>query len=72
MVTAAYSEGAHRLRPGDPAAGGAQVLDLGRAAGGFVELSFPQAGTYPFVSDRMVDAERGARGAFAVTTTEGH
>lgn len=61
-----YAEGAYLLRPADPAAGGAQVLDLGPAGGGFVELTFPEPGTYPFVSHRMVDAERGARGAFTV------
>lgn len=60
-----YREGAWNLRPTDP--GGAQVLDLAPAAGGFVETVFPQAGTYPFVSHSMVDAERGARGAFRVT-----
>lgn len=61
-----YTGGAYLLRPGDPGAGWAQVLELGPAAGGFVELTFPQAGTYPFVSHRMIDAERGARGAFLV------
>lgn len=60
-----YREGAWLLRSTDP--GGAQVLDLTPAAGGFVETVFPQAGTYPFVSHSMVDAERGARGAFRVT-----
>jgi len=34
---------------------------------GFVELTFPQAGSYPFVSHYMVDAERGAHGMFKVT-----
>lgn len=43
------------------------MLDLGPAAGGFVELTFPEPGTYPFVSHAVVDAERGARAAFAVT-----
>jgi nitrite reductase (NO-forming) len=62
------TEGAYRLRPDDPAAGGAQVLDLGPAAGGFVELTFRQPGNYPFVSHRMVDAERDARGAFTVSS----
>ncbi|WP_199185815.1 cupredoxin domain-containing protein [Streptomyces carminius] len=36
-----YHEGAHRLRPDDPGSGGAQVLDLAPAQGGFVELAFP-------------------------------
>ncbi|MFP8939985.1 multicopper oxidase domain-containing protein [Streptomyces fenghuangensis] len=62
-----YQEGAYRLRPDDPGSGGAQVLDLAPASGGFVELTFPEAGTYPFVSHIMSDAERGAKGAFRVT-----
>jgi nitrite reductase (NO-forming) len=66
-----YSEGAYLL--GGPAAvggdptGGAQVLALEPAQGGFVELVLPEAGTYPFVSHRMVDAERGAAGLLRVT-----
>lgn len=60
-----YREGAWLVRQDD--AGGAQVLDLPPAGGGFVEAVFPQAGTYPFVSHSMVDADRGARGAFRVT-----
>jgi len=42
------------------------VLDLAAAQGGFVELTFPEAGHYPFVSHVMSDAEKGARGVFAV------
>jgi nitrite reductase (NO-forming) len=61
-----YQEGAYRLRPSDP--GGAQVLDVGPASGGFVELVFPEAGHYPFVNHAMVDAERGAKGVFEVTS----
>jgi nitrite reductase (NO-forming) len=59
-----YREGRYELRPGDP--GGAQVLDLAPAAGGFVETVLPEPGHYPFVSHSMVDAERGARGVIAV------
>jgi nitrite reductase (NO-forming) len=55
-----YREGQWQLRPGDP--GGAQVLDLAPATGGFVEAVFPEAGHYPFVSHSMVDADRGANG----------
>ncbi|MHB8274294.1 MAG: multicopper oxidase domain-containing protein [Dermatophilaceae bacterium] len=62
-----FSEGAWLLRPGNASSGGSQVLSLGVAQGGFVELSFPQAGHYPFVSHVMVDAERGAHGLFRVT-----
>ncbi|MGF3056036.1 multicopper oxidase domain-containing protein [Microbacterium sp. YY-01] len=46
---------------------GAQVLPLLPAQGGFVELTFPEAGHYPFVSHLMIDAERGAHGTVAVS-----
>ncbi|RNI07062.1 nitrite reductase [Micromonospora aurantiaca] len=59
-----YREGHWENRPTDP--GGAQVLSLTPAGGGFVETVFPAAGHYPFVSHAMVDAERGARGLFEV------
>jgi nitrite reductase (NO-forming) len=62
-----FSEGGWLLRPGNASSGGSQVLSLGTAQGGFVELSFPQAGHYPFVSHVMADAERGAQGLFHVT-----
>jgi nitrite reductase (NO-forming) len=58
-----WTEGAYALRGGP---GGAQVLPLQPAQGGFVELAFPQPGHYPFVSHVMVDAERGASGLFVV------
>ncbi|MFN8194199.1 MAG: multicopper oxidase domain-containing protein [Nocardioidaceae bacterium] len=58
-----WSEGAYLLRPGT---GGAQVMPLQPAQGGFVELAFPEPGHYPFVSHVMVDAERGAHGVFEV------
>jgi nitrite reductase (NO-forming) len=56
-----FSEGTWLLRPGNTSSGGSQALSLGTAQGGFVELSFSQAGHCPFVSHVMVDAERGAR-----------
>jgi len=59
-----YAEGSYLLRDG---AGGAQSLALSAAQGGFVELTFPEPGRYPFVSHVMVDAERGAHGIFEVT-----
>lgn len=43
------------------------MLPLIAAQGGFVELEFPEAGHYPFVSHAMVDAERGAHGVVEVT-----
>jgi nitrite reductase (NO-forming) len=62
-----FKEGNYLLRPGDGQRGGSQALDLQPAQGGFVELVFPEAGHYPFVSHVMVDAERGARGIVGVT-----
>jgi nitrite reductase (NO-forming) len=59
-----YAEGAWLLRPTDR--GGSQSLALGASQGGFVELTFPEPGHYPFVSHVMVDAERGAHGQFDV------
>lgn len=64
-----YSEGRYLLGGPDDAGGrtgGAQVLPLLPAQGGFVELSFPEAGHYPLVSHAMVDAERGAHGIVEV------
>ncbi|MCM1972413.1 multicopper oxidase domain-containing protein [Streptomyces sp. G1] len=61
-----FREGAYDLRPGGAERGGAQVLDLAPASGGFVELTFPEAGTYPFVTHAMTDAERGAHGVIRV------
>ena len=59
-----YAEGAYLLRRGE---GGAQSLGLQAAQGGFVELTFPEPGDYPFVSHLMIDAERGAHGLFRVS-----
>lgn len=60
-----YKEGAWLLRPADP--GGSQVLDLAAAQGGFVELTFPEPGHYPFMDHDMRHAENGAHGIFEVT-----
>jgi nitrite reductase (NO-forming) len=61
-----YREGAWVLRPAD-GSGGAQVLDLGPAQGGFVELTFDQPGHYPFVDHDMRHGENGAHGMIAVS-----
>ncbi|HEY3513869.1 multicopper oxidase domain-containing protein [Kribbella sp. NPDC051137] len=58
-----YAEGTWLLRGGT---GGSQTLALGPSQGGFVELTFPEPGRYPFVSHVMIDAERGAHGTFTV------
>lgn len=60
-----WTEGRYLLDGSDPPAG-AQVLPLAPAQGGFVELEFPEAGNYSFVSHIMVDAERGAAGVFQI------
>jgi nitrite reductase (NO-forming) len=60
-----YAEGRYQLRPSDP--GGAQVLPLSPAGGGFVETVFAAPGHYPFVDHAMADADSGARGAIEVT-----
>ncbi len=66
-----YAEGAYLLREGRGRFGetdaGSQALGLQPAQGGFVELTFGEAGHYPVVSHIMVDAERGAHGIVAVT-----
>jgi nitrite reductase (NO-forming) len=62
-----FEEGAYLLRRGNPEHGASQVLSLGPAQGGFVELAFQRPGHYPFVSHLMVDAERGAHGVIHVT-----
>jgi nitrite reductase (NO-forming) len=60
-----YKEGAYLLTPEDP--GGAQVLDLAPAQGGFVETTFPGAGHYSFVDHDMRHAEAGAHGTVEVS-----
>jgi nitrite reductase (NO-forming) len=62
-----FEEGAYLLRRNNPEHGASQVLSLGPAQGGFVELSFRHPGHYPFVSHLMTDAERGAHGIIQVT-----
>ncbi|UTT65938.1 multicopper oxidase domain-containing protein [Janibacter sp. CX7] len=64
-----WSEGAYRTggpdTVGGPAAG-SQALGLMPAQGGFVELTFPEAGHYPFVNHVMSDGDKGARGTIRV------
>jgi nitrite reductase (NO-forming) len=62
-----WSEGSYLLRPSPGQTGGSQVLALAPAQGGFVELTFPETGHYPFVTHAMSDAERGAHGVVEVT-----
>jgi nitrite reductase (NO-forming) len=60
-----YKEGAYLLRP-DATQGGAQVLDLQPAQGGFVEFTFAEDGLYPFVTHKFSNPGKGALGFFAV------
>ena len=60
-----YTEGGYRLQRSDP--GGAQILDLAPASGGFAETVFTQPGTYPFLTHALADADRGARGSIQVS-----
>ena len=63
-----FSEGDYLLRNGgSTGTGGSQALALQPAQGGFVELTFPEAGDYSFVSHVMSDAEKGGTGVFRVT-----
>ncbi|MCW4456723.1 multicopper oxidase domain-containing protein [Microbacterium sp. MPKO10] len=63
-----WKEGDYTLKDGgSTGVGGSQALGLTPAQGGFVELTFPEAGTYPFVSHVMSDAEKGATGAVHVS-----
>lgn len=57
-----FKEGAYQLRPGNAADGAAAELDLQPGQGGFVEVTFPRPGTYPMVTHRLADAQRGAMG----------
>ncbi|QDQ99139.1 copper oxidase [Tomitella fengzijianii] len=62
-----YKEGSYLLRPDNALHGGAQVLDLSPAQGGFVEMTFAEPGTYSFIDHVMSDAEKGARGRIVVS-----
>ena len=61
-----YAEGAYLLKDGRDAfggtSGGAQTLALAPAQGGFVEMTFPEAGRYTFVDHSFANAEKGATG----------
>ena len=63
-----YKEGDYLLKDGGSSGTGAsQSLDLEPAQGGFVELTFPAAGDYSFLTHIMSDAAKGATGIFHVT-----
>ena len=60
-----WFEGAYTINRAEGT--GSQALGMQAAQGGFVELTFPEAGHYTFVSHVMIDAERGAHGTVRVT-----
>jgi len=63
-----FSEGDYLLKDGgSTGTGGSQALALQPAQGGFVELTFPAPGNYPFITHIMSDAELGASGIVHVT-----
>lgn len=66
-----YHEGAYLLRDGVDAFGvtdgGSQALGLDASQGGFVEMTFPEAGHYTAVNHAMADAENGAIAVVKVT-----
>ena len=61
-----FLEGAYLRRAGNAESGGSQTLSLAPSQGGFVELTLPQAGHYPFVSHIMTNAEHGEHGILQV------
>ncbi|MCU0270556.1 MAG: multicopper oxidase domain-containing protein [Acidimicrobiales bacterium] len=64
-----YKEGTYLLQP-DDRQGGAQVLDLQPAQGGFVEFSFDEAGLYPIVTHKFANVGKGALGLFQAGDVE--
>lgn len=58
-----YKEGSYLLTPG-ASQGGAQVLDLQPAQGGFVEFTVDEPGLYPIVTHKFSNVGRGALGLF--------
>jgi nitrite reductase (NO-forming) len=61
-----FLEGHYQLRPGNAESGGSQTLALAPSQGGFVEMTMPAAGHYPFVSHIMTNAGRGEHGILEV------
>ena len=59
-----YKEGTYLLRRGNVDRGGAQVLDLQPAQGGFVELTVPKQGRYAIVTHKFANPGKGALGFF--------
>jgi len=64
-----FKEGTYLLQP-DARRGGAQVLDLQPAQGGFVEFTFDEAGLYPIVTHKFANVGKGALGLFQAGEVE--
>ncbi len=64
-----WKEGTYLLQP-DERRGGAQVLDLQPAQGGFVEFTFAEEGFYPMVTHKFSNAGKGALGLFRAGDVE--
>ncbi len=62
-----FKEGGYLVRPGNAESGGSQTLSLAPSQGGFVEMTMPEVGRYPFVSHIMTNAEQGQHGILEVT-----
>ena len=58
-----FKEGTYLLKP-DERRGGAQVLDLQPAQGGFVEFTLDKVGLYPIVTHKFANVGKGALGLF--------
>jgi nitrite reductase (NO-forming) len=63
-----FKEGAYLLRPGNAEQGGSQTMDLQPSQGGFVELAFPEDGTFAMVTHKFASASKGAVAIWHVGT----
>lgn len=61
-----WKEGHYELKADNADHGGSQTLDLQPTQGGFVEFTLPDAGTYPFITHKMMNMSSGALGLFQV------
>ena len=64
-----FKEGTYLLQP-DARQGGAQALDLQPSQGGFVEMTFDEAGHYPIVTHKFANVGKGALGLFQAGEVE--
>lgn len=66
-ISMSAPEREHVLRDGGSTGSGERGRGMHPVQRGFVEMTFPEAGNYPFVSHTMSDSEKGAAGVFHVT-----